>query len=45
METLAAGFEKQKVDCVTNSSKEGMKTSSCRKTVAVHTKVHNRKSF
>jgi hypothetical protein len=24
METLAAGFEKQKVDCVTNSSKEGM---------------------
>jgi peptidyl-prolyl cis-trans isomerase A (cyclophilin A) len=36
METLAAGFEKQKADCVTNSFKRDGKQAVAGKTVAVH---------
>jgi FKBP-type peptidyl-prolyl cis-trans isomerase len=36
MEKLAAGFEKQKVVCVTNSFKEVKVKGRKRKTVAVH---------
>jgi FKBP-type peptidyl-prolyl cis-trans isomerase len=36
MEKLAAGFEKQKVVCVTNSFKEEGKKAESGKTVAVH---------
>jgi peptidyl-prolyl cis-trans isomerase A (cyclophilin A) len=36
METLAAGFEKQKADCVTNSFKEVMVNKQKLVTVSVH---------